>query len=75
MNWGRKSTVGWYIGGVLLDIVTAIFSMLQMFILGYNNSMYISFVRAFRCLIELMVRFIKIDSLMILGGILGYQFV
>ena len=67
--------MGWNIGGVLLDIVTAIFNMLQMFILAYNNSMYTSFVGAFWSLIELMVKFIKIDFLMILEGILGYQFV
>ena len=41
MNCKRKSTVGWSIGGVLLDIIDAMFSMWQMFILAFNNRMYI----------------------------------
>ena len=72
MNCRRKSTVGWSIG-VLLDIVAVIFSMLPMSILAYNSSMYLFSVRAFSCLIELIVRCIQIDLLMILG-ILDYQF-
>ena len=57
MNWKTKSTVGWSIGGVLLDIIGAIFRMLQMFILAYNNSMYI-FVLIFWYFFKVMVRFI-----------------
>ena len=37
MNFRRKSTVGWSIGNVLLDFTGGTFSLLQMFLLSYNN--------------------------------------
>ncbi|XP_064605192.1 cystinosin-like [Liolophura sinensis] len=37
MNYRRKSTVGWSIGNVLLDFTGGSLSMLQMFLLAYNN--------------------------------------
>ena len=38
MNFRRKSTEGWSIGNVLLDFTGGSFSLLQMFLLSYNNS-------------------------------------
>ena len=38
MNFKRKSTVGWSIGNVLLDFTGGSFSIIQMFLLAYNNS-------------------------------------
>ena len=38
MNFRRKSTEGWSIGNVLLDFTGGSFSLLQMFLLAYNNS-------------------------------------
>ena len=37
MNYKRQSTVGYSIGGVLLDITGGLLSVLQMFLLAYNN--------------------------------------
>ena len=37
MNFRRKSTVGWSIWNVMLDFTGGSFSILQMFILSYNN--------------------------------------
>lgn len=37
MNFQRKSTEGWSIGNVLLDFTGGSFSLLQMFLLSYNN--------------------------------------
>ena len=37
MNYRRKSTVGWSIGNVLLDFTGGVFSIVQMFIVAYNN--------------------------------------
>lgn len=37
MNYQRQSTVGYSIGGVLLDITGGLLSVLQMFLLAYNN--------------------------------------
>ncbi|XP_056018253.1 cystinosin-like isoform X2 [Ostrea edulis] len=37
MNCKRKSTLGWSIGNVLLDFTGGSFSLLQMFLLAYNN--------------------------------------
>ena len=37
MNYTRKSTQGWSIGNVLLDFTGGAFSLLQMFLLSYNN--------------------------------------
>ncbi|KAK3750082.1 hypothetical protein QZH41_017116 [Actinostola sp. cb2023] len=37
MNFQRKSTVGWSIGNVLLDFTGGSFSIVQMFLLAYNN--------------------------------------
>lgn len=37
MNYRRKSTVGWSIGNILLDFTGGVLSMLQMFLIGYNN--------------------------------------
>lgn len=37
MNYTRQSTVGYSIGGVLLDITGGLLSILQMFLLAYNN--------------------------------------
>ena len=37
MNFRRKSTDGWSIGNVLLDFTGGLLSMLQMFLLSYNN--------------------------------------
>lgn len=38
MNFRRKSTVGWSIGNVLLDFTGGSLSILQMFLLAYNNN-------------------------------------
>lgn len=38
MNYNRQSTVGWSIGNVLLDFTGGSFSLLQMFLLAYNNN-------------------------------------
>lgn len=38
MNFRRKSTIGWSIGNVLLDFTGGSLSMLQMFLLAYNNN-------------------------------------
>lgn len=37
MNFRRQSTVGWSIGNVLLDFTGGSLSILQMFLLAYNN--------------------------------------
>ncbi len=37
MNYKRKSTFGWSIGNVLLDFTGGSFSLVQMFLLSYNN--------------------------------------
>ncbi|XP_022100200.1 cystinosin-like [Acanthaster planci] len=37
MNFRRKSTVGWSIGNVLLDFTGGSFSLVQMFLLSFNN--------------------------------------
>ncbi len=37
MNYRRKSTMGWSIGNVLLDFAGGLLSLMQMFILAYNN--------------------------------------
>ena len=37
MNFRRKSTVGWSIGNILLDFTGGTLSMLQMFLIAYNN--------------------------------------
>lgn len=37
MNFRRKSTVGWSIGNILLDFTGGSLSLLQMFLLAYNN--------------------------------------
>ncbi len=37
MNYRRKSTMGWSIGNVLLDFTGGLLSIMQMFILAYNN--------------------------------------
>ncbi|KAK2143310.1 hypothetical protein LSH36_855g01116 [Paralvinella palmiformis] len=38
MNYRRKSTEGWCIGNVLLDFTGGTFSLLQMFLISYNNN-------------------------------------
>ncbi|XP_071799808.1 cystinosin-like isoform X2 [Asterias amurensis] len=38
MNYKRKSTYGWSIGNVLLDFTGGSFSLVQMFLLAYNNN-------------------------------------
>ena len=43
MNFRRKSTEGWSIGNVLLDFTGGSLSMLQLFLLAYNNGKFISF--------------------------------
>ena len=37
-NYSRQSTVGWSIGNILLDFSGGILSILQMFIVSYNNN-------------------------------------
>ena len=37
MNYRRQSTVGWSIGNILLDFTGGSLSILQMFLLAYNN--------------------------------------
>jgi len=37
MNFRRKSTLGWSIGNILLDFTGGTLSMLQMFLIAYNN--------------------------------------
>jgi len=45
MNYRRKSTVGWSIGNVLLDFTGGALSILQMFLVSYNNGkLLVSFV-------------------------------
>lgn len=36
-NWRRKSTVGWSIANVMLDLIGSFFSFLQMFLELANN--------------------------------------
>ena len=43
MNYLRQSTVGYSIGGVLLDMAGGLLSILQMFLLAYNNGDYLYF--------------------------------
>jgi len=38
LNYRRKCTVGWAIGGVLLDLIGGILSFLQMFIISINKN-------------------------------------
>lgn len=38
MNFLRKSTIGWSIGNVLLDFTGGFLSMIQMFLVSYNNN-------------------------------------
>lgn len=45
MNFRRKSTDGWSIGNVLLDCTGGSFSLLQMFLLSYNNDDWDSIFR------------------------------
>jgi len=40
MNYRRKSTEGWSIGNVLLDLTGGSFSLLQMLLQGLNNQQY-----------------------------------
>ena len=40
MNCKRQSTVGWSIWNVLLDFSGGVLSILQMFLLAYNNGEY-----------------------------------
>ena len=40
MNYKRKSTEGWSIGNVLLDFTGGSFSMVQLFLLAYNNGKF-----------------------------------
>ena len=37
MNYRRQSTVGWSIGNILLDFTGGSLSILQMFLVAYNN--------------------------------------
>jgi cystinosin len=37
MNYRRKSTVGWSIGNIFLDFTGGALSILQMFLIGFNN--------------------------------------
>ena len=43
MNFRRKSTEGWSIGNVLLDFTGGSLSMVQLFLLAYNNGKLISY--------------------------------
>ena len=43
MNFKNKSTVGWHIGNVLLDLTGGIFSFLQMFVDALNEGNYTFF--------------------------------
>lgn len=47
MNYRRKSTEGWSIGNVLLDFTGGSLSMLQMFLLAYNNGDCFVFIFSF----------------------------
>jgi len=42
MNFRRKSTVGWSIGVILVDIAGGILSMLQMFVIAYNTGKHLT---------------------------------
>ena len=68
MNYRRKSTIGWSIGNILLDFTGGSLSILQMFLLAYNNGesyqqsgmfkriswhMHISVVLSFRLVLSL----------------------
>lgn len=49
MNYRRKSTVGWSVGNVMLDIIGGSFSILQMILQSYNNSNYALKSQMFDC--------------------------
>lgn len=38
MNYARKTTVGWSIAFVILDLVGGVFSLVQMFLVAYNHN-------------------------------------
>ena len=40
LNFRRKSTLGWSIGNILLDFTGGFLSIIQMFIIAYNESEY-----------------------------------
>ncbi len=42
LNWNRKSTSGWCIGNVLLDFSGGVFSLVQMIMLAYIHSKYLT---------------------------------
>ena len=48
MNFRRKSTVGWSIGNILLDFTGGSLSILQMFLLAYNNGESLLFTFAMK---------------------------
>ena len=41
MNFRRKSTEGWSIGNVLLDFTGGLLSLVQMFLISYNNGEFL----------------------------------
>ena len=51
MNFRRKSTKGWHIWNVLLDITGGIFSLLQMFINALNEGIVYLLIRVERVLL------------------------
>lgn len=55
MNYQRQSTVGYSIGGVLLDISGGLLSVLQMFLLAYNNGKSLQSVYYFRCFLNSVI--------------------
>lgn len=68
MNYTRKSTVGFSIGSILLDLIGAHLSIFQMFLLAYNNGKTVeistscSFNILFNYFIEFNYLFIHIYS-------------
>lgn len=59
MNFRRKSTVGWSIGNVLLDFTGGSFSILQMFLIAYNNGECYSVIHTLNFKTEIVVNYNK----------------
>lgn len=53
MNYRRKSTIGWSIGCIFLDIFGGIFSMMQMVINAYNYGNWLELIHKIEVLLTL----------------------
>jgi len=72
MNWSRKSTVGWSIGNVLLDITGGSFSFAQQFVDAYRQDTMSVFTKNIPKLI-LSVESVAFDILFILQHYVFYR--